>query len=57
MTDHKEADLTLLPLYRQPPHVVQSRYGIVGLAVGNGGIYVKTDCNNTYYRPISEIIP
>ena len=30
LTDHKEADLTLLPLYRQPPHVVQSRYGIVG---------------------------
>ena len=23
------------------PHVVQSRYGIVGLAVGNGGFYVK----------------
>ena len=22
MTDHKEADLTLLPLYRQPPHAV-----------------------------------
>ena len=41
MTDHKEADLTLLPLYRQPPHVVQSRYGIVGLAVGNGGFALR----------------
>ena len=28
---------------RDRPHVVQSRYGIVGLAVGNGGFYVKTD--------------
>jgi hypothetical protein len=33
LTDHNEADVTLLPLYRQPPHVVQSMYGILGLAV------------------------
>ena len=57
LTDHKEADLTLLPLYRQPPHVVQSRYGIVGLAVGNGGFYVKTSHPKPHYRPLSEIVP
>ncbi len=57
LTDHKEADLTLLPLYRQPPHVVQSRYGIVGLAVGNGGFYVKTDQPTTNYRPLPKTIP
>ncbi len=37
-------------------------YGIIdirnsGLAVGNGGIYVKTDRHNTYHRPLSEVIP
>ena len=57
LTDHKEADLTLLPLYRQPPHVVQSRYGIVGLAVGNGGFYVKTDQPTTNYRPLPKTFP
>jgi len=54
---NKEADLTLLPLYRQPPHVVQSRYGIVGLAVGNGGFYVKTDQPTTNYRPLPKTFP
>ena len=28
-----------------------------GLAVGNGGYYVKTDHPNTHYRPLSEVIP
>ena len=56
-TDRKEADLTLLPLYRQPPHVVQSRYGIVGLAVGNGGIYVKTDHPATQLPPFTQDCP
>ena len=56
-TDRKEADLTLLPLYRQPPHVVQSRYGIVGLAVGNGGFYVKTDQPTTNYCPLPKTFP
>ena len=55
--ENKEADLTLLPLYRQPPHVVQSRYGIVGLAVGNGGFYVKTDQPTTNYRPLPKTFP
>ncbi len=41
----------------QPPHVIQSRYGIVGLAVGNGGIYVKTDHPTTNYRPLSKTVP
>ena len=50
---HKVAKRTVQPA---PP------YGIIdlrnsGLAVGNGGIYVKTDHPATYYRPISEIIP
>ena len=45
------------PLYRQPPHVVQSRYGIVGLAVGNGGFYVKTDQPTTNYRPLPKTFP
>ena len=38
-------------------HVVQSRYGIVGLAVGNGGIYVKTDHQATHYRPLPKTVP
>ena len=38
-------------------HVVQSRYGIVGLAVGNGGIYVKTDHPATHYRPLPKTVP
>lgn len=50
---HKVAKRTVQPA---PP------YGIIdirnsGLAVGNGGIYVKTDHHNTYHRPLSEIIP
>ena len=57
LTDRKEADLTLLPLYRQPPHVVQSRYGIVGLAVGNGGFYVKTDQPNNQLPPFTQDYP
>ncbi len=40
-----------------PPHVVQSRYGIVGLAVGNGGFYVKTDQPTTNYRPLPKTFP
>ena len=53
ITSYKEAKT----LYRQPPHVVQSRYGIVGLAVGNGGFYVKTDQPTTNYRPLPKTIP
>ena len=50
---HKVAKRTVQPA---PP------YGIIdirnsGLAVGNGGYYVKTDHPNTHYRPLSEIIP
>ena len=30
---------------------------VLGLAVGNGGHYVKTDHPKPYYRPLSEIIP
>ncbi len=33
---------------------VQLRYGIVGLAVGNGGFYVKTDQPTTNYRPLPK---
>jgi hypothetical protein len=36
--------------------VVQSRYGIVGLAVGNGGFYVKTD-HPENHCPLSKTIP
>ena len=57
LTDHKEAELTPLPRYRQPAHVVRSRYGIVGLAVGNGGFYVKTDQPTTNDRPLPKTIP
>ena len=32
-------------------------YGIVGLAVGNGGFYVKTDQPTTNYRPLPKTIP
>ena len=46
-----------LPLYKPPRCMVQSKYGIVGLAVGNGGNHVKTDNPKPYYRPLSEIIP
>ena len=57
-TDHKKRNLTLLLLYRQPPHVVQSRYGIVGLAVeGSEGFYVKTDQPTTNYRPLPKTFP
>ncbi len=50
---HKEAKGTIQPA---PP------YGIIdlrnsGLAVGNGGHYVKTDHPATHYRPLSEIMP
>ena len=38
-------------------HVVQLRYGIVGLAVGNGGFYVKTDQPTTNYRPLPKTFP
>ena len=57
LTNHKEADLTLLPLYNQPYSVVQWNHGIVGLAVGNGGFYVKTSHPKPHYRPLSEIVP
>ena len=30
---------------------------IVGLAVGNGGFYVKTSHPKPHYRPLSEIVP
>ena len=50
---HKVAKRTVQPA---------TPYGIIdirnsGLAVRNGGIYVKTDHPNTYHRPLSEIIP
>ena len=57
MTGGKEAYFHILPLYTPPRHVVQSKYGIVGLAVRNGGNHVKTDNPKPYYRPLSEIIP
>ncbi len=36
--------------------VLESPYGIVGLAVGNGGHYVKTDhpIKNLHYRPLFQ---
>ena len=37
--------------------VLEARYGIVGLAVGNGGIYVKTDHPATHYRPLPKTVP
>ena len=46
-----------LPLYKPPRCMVQSKYGIVGLAVGNGGIYVKTDHPATHYRPLPKTVP
>src|SRR5699024_12767538 len=57
LTSCKEADLTLLPLYNPPCSVVQWNHGIVGLAVGNGGFYVKTSHPKPHYRPLSEIVP
>ena len=30
---------------------------LVGLAVGNGGFYVKTSHPKPHYRPLSEIVP
>ena len=33
------------------------KLGIVGLAVGNGGFYVKTSHPKPHYRPLSEIVP
>ena len=57
LTNHKEAVLTLLPLYSPRCSVVQWNHGIVGLAVGNGGFYVKTSHPKPHYRPLSEIVP